>query len=728
MNFLLAVGAGGAQDGATPPRMVMIHLTNKLSGLFMVSLLAVSAVACAADGRTTVPLNGTWQIAEGTLEEVPKRFDHQAPVPGLADMAVPAFEGVGTKGADPRRAAFWYRRTFAIAGPVPAVARLKVHKARYGTRVYLNGHSLGEHVGCFTPGYFDLGGKLQGGGEANELLIRVGAAHTALGDDVPWGHDFEKLRYIPGIYDDVELVLSGSPDIANVQVVPDVPGRQVRVVARVSNPGADGSEALLRCTVREAKTGKTAGTADSRKVVWKAGEQQNIEVVVPLENCRLWTPEEPFLYEAEVSVVAGAVVTDAQTTRFGMRSFAFDPQTKRPMLNGQPYYLRGTNICIDRFFEDPLRGDKPWREAWVRSLIRAFRGMHWNSARYCIGFPPELWYRIADEEGLLVQDEFPVWGETGSLENLTKQYGEWMEERWNHPSVVIWDAQNETPKQDITGKALAAVRHLDLSNRPWDNGWGEGQSPTDVYETHPYRHIDKNFRMTDLAGMAPRPDNSGKFPGNPLANAGDRPIIVNEYGWLWINRDGTPCTLPVEYKSYQYLLPPNPSADQYREAYARTLAAKTEFWRAGRQLAGVMHFCGLGYSRPGGQTSDSLSDVEQPAFEPHFAQYVKDAFAPVGVMLDFWAADCQRGATLKLPVVVINDLATDWHGPVRLRISNESKVLAEMTQDARVAAFGREVIAFELKVPEVAGQCRLVAELPGADGQPVKSLRDVSVR
>jgi len=397
-------------------------------------------------------------------------------------------------------------------------------------------------------------------------------------------------------------------------------------------------------------------------------------------------------------------------------------------LNGKPYYLRGTNICIDRFFEDPLRGDKPWREAWVRSVIRAFRSMNWNAARYCIGFPPEMWYRLADEEGLLIQDEFPVWGETGSLANLTKQYAEWLEERWNHPSVVIWDAQNETPNQDITGKALTAVRQLDLSNRPWDNGWGEPQAATDVYETHPYRHIDKEFRMADLAGLSPKPDNSGKFPGNPLPNVGDHPIIVNEYGWLWINRDGTPCALPVKHKSYQYLLPPNPSAEQYREAYARTIAAKTEFWRCGRQLAGVMHFCGLGYSRPGGETSDSFIEQEGPTFEPHFARFVRDAFAPVGLMIDFWAADCQRGSALKIPVVVINDLATDWHGQVALRWCRDGKVVVETTQDGKVSALGREVFPFELQIHGDPGQGQFIAELRGTDGKPVRSLRDVTVR
>ena len=164
-----------------------------------------------------------------------------------------------------------------------------------------------------------------------------------------------------------------------------------------------------------------------------------------------------------------------------MRSFRFDPKTGRAVLNGKPYFLRGTNVCIYRFFEDPPRGDRPWREEWVRRLHRAFRSMHWNSIRYCIGFPPEMWYRIADEEGLMIQDEFPIWqGGNGRPElksdALVKEYTEWMRERWNHPCVVIWDAQNETVTTE-TGKAIQAVRHLDLSDRPWDNGWRSRRSP-----------------------------------------------------------------------------------------------------------------------------------------------------------------------------------------------------------------------------------------------------------
>jgi len=69
--------------------------------------------------------------------------------------------------------------------------------------------------------------------------------------------------------------------------------------------------------------------------------------------------------------------------------------------------------------------------------------MHWNSIRYSIGFLPEIWYQIADEEGFLIQDEFPLWyGKHGLIEKLGKdltglhnEYEQWMRVRWNHPCM-----------------------------------------------------------------------------------------------------------------------------------------------------------------------------------------------------------------------------------------------------------------------------------------------------
>ena len=71
--------------------------------------------------------------------------------------------------------------------------------------------------------------------------------------------------------------------------------------------------------------------------------------------------------------------------------------------------MRGSNITLYRFFEDGECGRLPWDEKWVRLLHQRVKDMHWNCLRYCIGFPPEAWYDIADEAGILIDDEFPIW-------------------------------------------------------------------------------------------------------------------------------------------------------------------------------------------------------------------------------------------------------------------------------------------------------------------------------
>ena len=73
---------------------------------------------------------------------------------------------------------------------------------------------------------------------------------------------------------------------------------------------------------------------------------------ITIEDCtedKFWTPSNPFLYEIEV-ITNG----DTYSDRFGMRTFYFDPETKLPMLNGKVHYLNGTNIAMNRFYEDPL--------------------------------------------------------------------------------------------------------------------------------------------------------------------------------------------------------------------------------------------------------------------------------------------------------------------------------------------------------------------------------------
>ena len=620
---------------------------------------------------------------------------------------------------DPLREAYWYKTTFNLSREVPPTTLLKVSKAMFGTRVYLNGEFMGEHLPCFTPGYFDLQKSIRKG--KNELVISVGSSRNSLPGDMPDGFDYEKERYISGIFDNVELILSGAPFIRNVQVAPDIDKNVARIRVSIHKAGRAGT-GEISFVIREAKSGRIASRKTIESLSADNQAEQTINVSMPVTDCHYWSPEDPFLYTLEVSTAA-----DVCQTRFGMRELKFDPVTHQAVLNGKPYFLRGSNITIYRFFEDSLCRTLPWNQEWVRTMHRKFRtDMNWNSIRYCIGFPPEAWYDIADEEGILIQDEFPIWYGGTSWNRWTKQmdaaelaveFREWMEERWNHPSVMIWDASNETQlgKPSIDS-AIARVRNLDLSGRSWDNSYSDTRAAGDIFESHPYHWVDANFKLRDLAKAAIIPD------GNDQKNEQTHPVIINEYGWLWLNRDGSPTTLTKEL--YKNLLGENATAEQRFTLAAKYIAAETEFWRCHRKVAGVMHFTALGYDRRNGQTSDNWIDLKNLTWEPQFLKYVKNSFAPIGLMLDFWTDSLPSSVIGSVKVLAINDTGSDWQGDIRVRVFNGQSIVEEKTEKITLPAYGQVGKEFSLAHEIMPGNYVLEACLMKTPFGDVTSTRD----
>lgn len=694
---------------------------------------SVAAGTAAVRPRRAMSLNGSWKIAAGSPDRRPEQFDRTIPVPGVVDMATPPFENVGrnTKFADegghqfsmipdPHYDAFWYRRTFSIDGDVPPVALLKLAKAKFGTRVWLNGQDLGQHWPCFTPGYFDVAKHLKGNGQSNELIVRVGAGPLFVGDRAANGYDFEKRSYLAGIYDDATLILTGSPYVVNVQIVPEIESGMARVVAELRNAGDRAVETDVAFEVQPYTESEVVGRANLSAVRLAAGETRKVETRVTIRNCRLWTPETPNLYRLTTRTAGDALIT-----RFGMRRFHFDPKTGIGVLNGKPYYLRGSNVCYFRFEEDPLRGGKPWDEAWVRTLHRRFGSLGMNALRYCIGFPPEMWYRIADEEGLIIQDEFPIWTlnennvTSVGVDALADEYRDWMREHWNHACVLIWDAQNES-RFDKTRQAIGRVRELDLSNRPWDNGWGEPQQPGDVIEDHPYPYQRSMVELHWNPKLKPLPKLDAVLESYVnLGPAGPRPRIVNEYAWLWLRRDGQPTSLTrAGYDAYL----PEAGIEGRRRFYAQRLGAMTEALRASRRVAGVLHFCGLGHSWEGCATSDNFIDLDRLTFEPHFLDHMQHAFAPVGLMLR--APETGRtGEEVEARVVVFNDRDRSWSGKVTVSVQGGDTAESEVS----VPAYERMEISFSVTLPKIPGPHQMIAKILGGDDSPVLSRRPVTV-
>ena len=690
----------------------------------MLRILSFAFLCCIIFGcsdsdftqREIISLNGTWDIEERMDDNnLPDQYDHQVKVPGLVDMATPGFDSVGFKSG--KRNYYYYHRTFSVPETIPPLVFLKINKAVYGTRVFINGNEAGYNPYCFTPTLFNITEYLDPGIE-NDIAIQVGAYLDNVPEPIHNGLDGEKIKYIAGIFDNVELILSGYPFIENIQVAPDIKNRQIRVVAELTSD-MESENFSLEFNVIEDKTGNEVVRGESPSINLKK-KKNKIDFNIPMENCHLWSPEDPFLYRLNVSTGK-----DSKSERFGMRTFGFDKERKLAMLNGEPYRMLGTNVCIYRFFEDPLRNNLPWDEEWVRKLHTRFKEMNWNCIRYCIGFPPEIWYDIADETGLLIQDEYPIWDGTPNAESLVTEYTRWMRERWNHPCVVIWDAQNENTT-DQTGIAINQVRQLDLSNRPWDNGFAPPQSEDDPIESHPYLFIrycgkwpgydrDSTIEggyMKDMFDTIRIPDNDPNERSPKETGRYNNPVIINEYAWLWINRDGSPTTLTDGV--YKGLFGDNLTVDQRRHLYAEHLGIMTEYWRCHRTAAAIMHFCGLGYSRsepPMGQTSDNFIDIENLVYEPVFYKKIKPKFAPLCLMIDKWEKEYPSGSVIDVPVYVINDLPDDWTGNLTLQITKGNSSVKSINKEIEVQSFGRNIEQFEISIPDNPGKFELVSQL-----------------
>jgi beta-galactosidase len=702
----------------------------KLNFLFLVALIMVfSGCTQQSDLRSTISLNGNWQLAiSNNKADMPSVYPSTVPVPGLVDMALPLADT-----GKYENKTYWYRREFSMDDAHFPIVKLKIHKAQYFTRVYVNNKFAGESPYCFTPIELDIKQFLRKPGEVNEIAIAIGCRNN-LPDTVVNGHDFEKISYIPGIYDDVEILSSGAPYIANIQTVPDIENKKLRVVAELDGVSAT-DENNIQYIVRELASHKVVSQGKT-----DVGKNTKADFIIDLPNCKLWTPETPFLYELEL-ITEG----DNKKERFGMRSFRFDKNKKIALLNGKPYYMRGTNVCIHRFFEDAARKNLPWKKGWPEKLHAQFKSMNWNSIRYCIGFPPERFYEIADSLGFLIQDEYPLWAGPKNAEkilgnlsaqNLANEYTSWMRERWNHPCVVIWDAQNETVT-NISGEAIQKVRHLDLSGRPWENGYSSPQSYTDPMEAHPYF----NYKYTlpdsfpspggmlfDSYSVAKFPDNSANWAMPPKEGGiYPNPVIINEYGWLWVNRDGSPTTLTD--RIFKVIIDSTLTHLERKELYARHIGMETEYWRCHRKAAAVMQFCGLGYSReaePRGQTSDILIDIANVQIDPDFVKYVKPAFSPVGLMLDLWDKELSNSSEVNSKIYFINDTEKEFTGKVNLYFIKGEKKFNETSFEIKITPYGKIEKPVIIKTPVQKGKYEVIAELIYKE-ETVKSRRKIAI-
>lgn len=715
--------------------------------VFLPSLFFLLHLSCSealAEGRTTFSLNGMWEFEQTEKAFPPEHFARRIPVPGLIHLSEPAVDQHNTlltKDYKPRYN--WYRRSLHVPAELEnRHALISLLKSMYVTQVFVNGMDVGGSMACYTPIDLPITDALRFG-EENEILVRVGD-RAWLPIAAAGSTDKEKIAYLPGIWDDVSVLFTGRFRVHRVLMLPSLSDGKVTAKLLVrsfypaqiqyGDPMDDPCRVAVR--IREKALGKEVSGPVEQTVTVRRDNLTEIAVDVPMPTSHPWSPDDPFLYTAEVTLYDKAEMSDSLSANFGMRDF--ERRGKHFYLNGKKLILRGTNITLHRFFEDPECESLPWNRAWVKKLLSGIpKALHWNAMRICVGIAPKFWYDIADESGLLLQNEWLYWQNHGWNEQIRAEYTDWVWSDGNHPSIVIWDAINENWDPFIGNVLIPDLKKLDPT-RIWDAGYMTSEHMTldEMDEPHPYRvggwrtdfeeYYTRNpYSLGDLHDWPP------EWQKNLDSSAAQ---LANEYGWIWLWRDGRPAKLTE--KNFAFYLGRAASPEQCRELQAYWLQLQTEWLRCERSLAGVLSFCYLtnNYGFTGDWFIGAIKDLQAGPTLDWFAH----CFAPTAVFIDLVDGRYTKhvvpyltGSQLLFNLVGVNDEDRAIQGMCVVRLlDGEGKEVSRHSLDVSIPAYGKQHVPTEIPLPNRSGGYLLLAEFTPRqtkNASPIISRRFIKV-
>lgn len=369
-------------------------------------------------------LNGLWEYAvtpKGAAK--PLLFQGKILVPFPIESALSGVQQPLTPDQH-----LWYRRTLQKPDLV-ANERLLLHFGAidWQATVFINDKEVGQHSGGYQSFSLDITNYLKTG--ANELVVKV-YDPTDQGLN-PHG---KQVLYPENVYH------TGSSGIWQTVWVEKVPATYISWLR--TTPYID--QGSLSVTV------KTSGAASDLMVVLSAQTKGKVvntvkgragaELRLPIKNARLWSPDDPFLYDLSVKLVQGNKTIDEVNSYFGMRKIEVKKDERgidRIFLNNKYTYNLGV---LDQGFWPEGLMTAPTDKALAFD-IRAIKAMGFNSIRKQIKIEPARWYYHADKTGILVWQDFvnpPHILPKGSREIFEKETKETMDQLHNFPSIITW--------------------------------------------------------------------------------------------------------------------------------------------------------------------------------------------------------------------------------------------------------------------------------------------------
>ena len=412
-------------------------------------------------------LNGVWQLKRGGAAGEGAPTGQKLP----DEILVPFPVESALSGVMEHSDRLWYRRTFTVPdGWKKKRVLLHFGAVDYESEVFVNGQSLGVHTGGYLPFSYDITRALKKDGGEQELIVRVYDPTDDYGQ--PRGKQSLHpggIMYTPctGIWQTVWL--EPVPEFAAIEslkIVPDVDGKALKLTVNTSVP----ADARARISV------KIMDTADARGAA--AEGEPNKELVIPLPDAKLWSPEHPFLYDFTVSLRYPGFYDGAQylgersdtvTSYFGMRKIALGDVdgVKKMLLNDQFVFQVGPldqGFWPDGIYTAPT-------DAAMKADIQAMKDYGFNMVRKHIKVEPARWYYYCDKLGLVVWQDMPsansyIDDHKYRVPPVDKQAYEtqlagMVQALGNVPSIILWDIYNESQGQFDTERLVAKVKAMD---------------------------------------------------------------------------------------------------------------------------------------------------------------------------------------------------------------------------------------------------------------------------
>lgn len=381
--------------------------------------------------------------------------------------------------------AMWYHRTLSI--PQNWEGKhiiLNFGGIDYKSTIYINGKQVFVHYGGSSSFSVDIS-KYVTSGKDHDLVIYV---QDDIRSEMQTGgkqsrrlHSYGCLyTRITGIWQTVWLEAVDKGGLKSCRITPDLDGKQF-----VFEPTFYDLNQNIKLNIK---------IFDLDKKIFDETVIGNNSTFVnaKIKNIKTWSPESPFLYDIEFTVLnkEGKVI-DKIKSYAGMRKAEIRGSSF--YLNNKPYYQR---LVLDQGYYPDGQWTAPTDEQLKRDIILG-KEAGFNGARLHQKVFEQRYFYWADKLGYLTWGESASWGmdwtNTIAARNMITEWEECVNRDYNATSLIAWSPLNETWKSDIDGQMARLTndlyfitKRLDRTRPVVSTSGGYHAGFTDIYSEHTY--------------------------------------------------------------------------------------------------------------------------------------------------------------------------------------------------------------------------------------------------